>query len=86
MQISQRLIGAALLILGLSTPAMSQPLVPPPADVVSLSGPRVGFTVLSQSTVDTLKKDKQITVSPSFRSSAGSSRSSSTARRPGPPP
>ena len=54
MQISQRLIGAALLILGLSTPALSQPIVPPPADVVSLSGPRVGFTVLSQSIVDTL--------------------------------
>ena len=64
MQISRRLIGAALLILGLSTPAMSQPMVPPPADVVSLSGPRVGFTVLSQSTVDTLKKDNQIIVSP----------------------
>jgi hypothetical protein len=57
-------IGAALLILGLSTPAMCQPIVPPPADVISLSGPRVGFTVLSQSTVDTLKQDNQITVAP----------------------
>ena len=64
MQISQRLTAAALLILGLSAPAMSQPMVPPPADVVSLSGPRVGFTVLSQSIVDTLKKDNQITVAP----------------------
>ena len=33
MQMSPRLIGAALLILGLSAPAMCQPIVPPPADV-----------------------------------------------------
>ena len=64
MQISQRLIGAALLILGLSTPAMSQPMVPPPADVVSLSGPRVGLTILSQSIVDSLQKENQIKVGP----------------------
>ena len=64
MQIPQRLIGAALLILGLSTPAMCQPIVPPPADVISLSGPRVGFTMLSQGIVDTLKKDAQITITP----------------------
>jgi hypothetical protein len=64
MQMSQRLIGAALLVLGLSTPAMCQPILPPPADVVSLSGPRFGFTVLSQGTVDTLKKDNLITVAP----------------------
>jgi hypothetical protein len=43
---------------------MCQPMVPPPADVISLSGPRVGFTVLSQSIVDTLKKEDQIIVSP----------------------
>jgi len=64
MRIPQRFIGAAFLILGLSTPAMCQPIVPPPADVIALSGPRVGFTVLSQGSVDTLKKDNQITVAP----------------------
>ena len=64
MQMFNRLTGAALVILGLSTPAMCQPIVPPPADVVSLSGPRVGFTVLSQSTIDTLKLERQITVTP----------------------
>ena len=64
MQISQRLTGAALLILGLSTPALCQPIVPPPAEEIDLSGPRVGFTVLSQSIVDTLKNDDQIVVSP----------------------
>ena len=64
MQVPQRSMGAALVLLALSTPAFSQPMVPPPADVVSLSGPRVGFTVLSQSTVDTLKKDNRITVAP----------------------
>jgi hypothetical protein len=58
------LIGAALLILGLSTPAWCQPIVPPPAEEVSLSGPRVGFTVLSQSLVDTLKTERQITITP----------------------
>jgi hypothetical protein len=64
MRISQRFIGAAFLTLGLSTPAMCQPIVPPPADVIALSGPRVGFTVLSQGIVDTLKRDDQIIVSP----------------------
>jgi hypothetical protein len=43
---------------------MCQPIVPPLADEINLSGPRVGFTVLSQSTVDTLKRDKLITVTP----------------------
>ena len=61
---SQRLIGAALVILGLSTPALCQPIVPPPADVVSLSGPRVGLTILSQSIVDSLQKENQIKVGP----------------------
>ena len=64
MRFTERLMGAALLVFALSTPAMCQPMVPPPADVVSLSGPRVGFTVLSQNIVDTLKKDNRITVAP----------------------
>jgi hypothetical protein len=64
MRISQRIIGAAFLLLGLSTPAMCQPIVPPPADVIALSGPRVGLTVLSQGLVDTLKREDQISVAP----------------------
>ena len=64
MQIAQRLTAAALLILGLSAPARCQPIVPPPAEEITLSGPRVGFTVLSQTIVDSLKKDRQITVTP----------------------
>ena len=64
MQMTQRLTGAALLVLGLSAPATCQPMAPPPADVISLSGPRVGLTVLSQSVVDRLKKENQIRVSP----------------------
>lgn len=63
-QMSRPLTGAALLILGLAAPALSQPIVPPPASEITLSGPRVGFTILSQETVDTLKRDKQIVVTP----------------------
>jgi hypothetical protein len=64
MTISTRLMGAAVLILGLSAPAMCQPIVPPPADEIDLSGPRFGFTVLGQGVVDTLKHDKGISVAP----------------------
>jgi hypothetical protein len=64
MQMSQRLIGAAILFLGLSTPALCQPIVPPPADVVALSGPRVGMTILGQSTLDAIKKDTGISLGP----------------------
>src|SRR4051794_13763022 len=64
MQIQRRLFGAAMLFLGLSTPALCQPIVPPPAEVVALSGPRVGMTILSQSTRDEIKKDTGITLGP----------------------
>ena len=64
MQISQRLIGAAILVLGLSSPALCQPIVPPPAEEIDLSGPRLGFTMLGQGVVDTLKHDKGIVVAP----------------------
>jgi len=64
MQISQRLIGAAIVFLGLSSPALCQPMVPPPAEEIDLSGPRLGFTVLGQGVVDTLKRDNGIVVAP----------------------
>lgn len=54
---------AAVLTLALSTPAMSQ--TPPPVEEpLSLSGPRVGFTVLGGGLVDKLKKDGGITIAP----------------------
>ena len=53
----------AVLTLALSTPAMSQ--TPPPVEEpLSLSGPRVGFTVLGGGLVDKLKKDGGITIAP----------------------
>jgi len=48
---------AVFLILILSTPALSQTLVPPISPPISLSGPRVGFTVLSDGIVDKLADD-----------------------------
>lgn len=48
---------AAFLTLMLSTPALSQTLPPPISPPISLSGPRVGFTVLSDGIVDKLKDD-----------------------------
>ena len=64
MQIPKSVIGAAFLILALSTPALSQPTVPPVADVVSLSGPRVGVTFLSPGIVKKLKTEDFISVGP----------------------
>jgi hypothetical protein len=48
------LFGAALALL-LSTPASAQTL-PPPTKAVSLSGPRVGLTVLDDGVLDTLRE------------------------------
>lgn len=48
---------AVCLTLALCTPALSQTAVPPVADTVSLSGPRFGFTVLSEGIVKTLKTE-----------------------------
>lgn len=53
-------ITAALLILGVSTPALSQ-TAPPQADSLSLSGPRFGATFLSDGIVRKLK-DNQVDV------------------------
>ena len=40
-------VGAALLALLVSSPALSQPLAPPRPATLTLSGPRFGATVLS---------------------------------------
>lgn len=48
---------AACLALAVSTPALSQPLVPPPPEMVALSGPRFGATVLSNGVIDKLRLD-----------------------------
>ena len=45
---------AMLLTLALSAPALSQPIVPPVAETVSLSGPRFGLTLLPDGVVDKL--------------------------------
>ena len=57
-------IRGTLLALALSTPAWSQPLIPPVADRVDLSGPRFGFTVLSNGIVDKLSRESRIQVAP----------------------
>lgn len=53
----------AFLTLALSSPALSQTTVPPPVKAVSLSGPRLGFTSLSEGVVDKLE-DLNIDVRP----------------------
>jgi hypothetical protein len=55
---------AAGLIVALSSPAMSQPVVPPVAETVNLSGPRFGMTFLSDAVVKRLENDNGITVGP----------------------
>lgn len=60
----RRVIGAAILTLGLCTPALGQMAVPPVAQAASLSGPRLGFTFLSDGIVGRLKDDASINVSP----------------------
>jgi hypothetical protein len=64
MKVPQRLLSAAILILVVSTPALSQPLVPPVAETVSLSGPRVGFTFLSPGIINKLKTQDAVSVGP----------------------
>jgi hypothetical protein len=59
-----RVIGAAMLTLGLCTPAVCQTAVPPVEQPASLSGPRLGFTFLSDGIVGRLKDDARINVSP----------------------
>jgi hypothetical protein len=53
----------ALLALVLSTPAWSQPMLPPPAHTTNLSGPRFGLTLLSDGIVKKLA-EREIAVSP----------------------
>ena len=55
---------ALCLALVVSSPALSQPLVPPPAETLNLSGPRFGATVLSNGVVDKLKSVDGIDVRP----------------------
>lgn len=64
MKVPETLVAAAVLALAFSTPALSQPRVPPVADLVSLSGPRFGGTFLSDGIVKKLKKDTSLTVDP----------------------
>ena len=53
-----------LLVLLASSPAFSQPLAPPPADVMELAGPRFGATVLSNGIIDQLRVEKGIELRP----------------------
>jgi len=53
-----------LLVLLASSPAFSQPLAPPPADVMELAGPRIGATVLSNGVIDKLRLEKGIELRP----------------------
>jgi hypothetical protein len=64
MQVLETLVAAAALALTFSTPALSQPPVPPVADMVSLSGPRFGGTFLSDGVVKKLKTADGLTVAP----------------------
>jgi hypothetical protein len=60
----RHVIGAAILTLILCTPALSQTAEPPLAQAASLSGPRLGFTFLSDGIVGRLRDDASISVSP----------------------
>ena len=60
-----RLVSFALFALVLATPAAAQTVPPPTAtETVSLSGPRFGFTHLSDGIVKRLKDDYRINVGP----------------------
>jgi hypothetical protein len=60
----RQVIGAAMLTLGLCAPALGQTTAPPVEQAASLSGPRLGFTFLSDGIVGRLKEDAMIDVSP----------------------
>ena len=47
---------AAAVVASLSSPATAQTMVPPPVKAVSLSGPRFGFTSLSEASVEKLRE------------------------------
>jgi len=57
-------IRATVLTLLVSAPAMSQPVVPPYAETVSLAGPRFGATLLSDGVVRKLQAEDGIEVRP----------------------
>lgn len=61
---SRHAMCAALVTLVLAAPAMSQTAPPPITETVSLSGPRVGVTFLSQGIVDKLKREGGLTLTP----------------------
>jgi hypothetical protein len=63
MQISH-VFAATLLTIVAAAPAFSQPIAPPPAATLSLSGPRFGATFLSDGVVRKLKTDTSIDVRP----------------------
>jgi hypothetical protein len=65
-RIPQSAVAAAFLTLALFTPALAQTSVPPIADTVSLSGPRFGFTVLSDGVVKKVKTTNGITIGPAM--------------------
>ena len=64
MKALEYLVVAAVLALTFSTPALSQPTLPPVAREASLSGPRFGGTFLSDGIVQKLKRDDGLTVAP----------------------
>jgi len=56
MKISRHLV-TMLILLGCAAPAFSQPVIPTPVRTVSLSGPRIGFTTLSDGVMEELQRD-----------------------------
>ncbi len=63
MRIVKRLLAATLLVVGSSRTGSAQ-TIPPEADMVDLSGPRFGLTVLSDGVIKKLKKDTGISLAP----------------------
>jgi hypothetical protein len=63
MRIAKRLLTAACLLAGCSRSGMAQ-VIPPPADDISLAGPRFGITVLSDGVVKKLQKDVGLNLAP----------------------
>jgi hypothetical protein len=57
-------IRATVLTLVVSAPALSQPVVPPYAETVSLAGPRVGVTLLSDGVTRRLREQEGVDLQP----------------------
>lgn len=60
------LVAAVCVTLTTSSPAWSQSLPPGVTDVVDMSGPRFGLTVLNQESVDRLRDEHNIVVRPTI--------------------